>query len=302
MKKLLLFCIALLWFASCSNELHENVSNKIENEDLIFINLCSSLDSIGAEYDSPKTRAFNLNKWGGKFFSAVVDGVTGYISGPAGIVVGTLCSWAYDAYWERCTKLMSRTANMEKAVLRDTRITPTYVFAVKSELTREDSAGYYHNIILNELANSGKEYINDTGEIDYQNILTDCMEAAQKYGIAPELSSTDKKKYIAFSKDVVESFSACAQGNATLEDAFNNVNSSYIEKFKVKPNLEKAEFFQSKIINILNSIERNDSIKEYADKVNILLIKADIDSTLKSDLKTISDYTVNSRLYWISEQ
>ena len=53
-----------------------------------------------------------------------------------------------------------------------------YVF-LKENSTRADSIGYYHNVILEEIARSGKSYVSDEGEIDYQTLLSDCVVFAK---------------------------------------------------------------------------------------------------------------------------
>lgn len=293
----------MIVLTSCSGELQETMSNETKTEDVEFAKLCSSVEQIGTNYGSPETRSINWNKWGGKIFSAAVDGITGYIAGPAGLVVGTLCSWAFDEHWDRCTKMMSRAgySNIELQSEQDIHLTPTYVFN-DGVLTRSDSIGYYHNMILDDLTKSKKEYITVTGEIDCQSILSDCIIYAKKYGIELNISNADKNNYVNFSKDVVKSFYACGKNEITIYEAFDSINTSYIRKFNNKEYLGKTEIFQDKIIETLNSIDGYDNITNYADQVNIIIKDANVSPTLKQDLKTVTDITVNSRIYWDDKQ
>ena len=103
MKKVLFIFVTIMAivFSSCSNEMTSVATSTTPNNS--FEQLCSSIDSLNTTGAvGEKTRS--INEWGGKVFSAVVDGITGYITGPAGPIVGTLCSWAFDAHWKRCTR------------------------------------------------------------------------------------------------------------------------------------------------------------------------------------------------------
>jgi len=84
----------------------------------------------------------------------------------------------------------------------------------------------------------------------------------------------------------------------TIDDAYYNMSISYANKFGTKPNLNKVEIIQSKIVEALNCIDDESSVKEYADQVNIILRDTNVSPELKSGLKTVTDITVNSKLYW----
>ena len=190
-KKTFLFyaILSVLLTACSSNIIEETDSIPIctnNREALEFKKLCSDIDAAGYKYDSPTTR-INWIKWGGRFFSATVDGITGYIAGPAGWVVAPLCSWAFDEHWENCTKQMMAVASQQI----DSCNNYTYVFD-NGIMTKGDSIGYYHNMILSDLASSGKDYITTDGDIDYQEILEDCISFADNYGIDLNISFADK--------------------------------------------------------------------------------------------------------------
>ena len=298
-KSILFYAILSVLLTACSSNIEETDAKPISSNDaeaLEFEKLCSDIDAVGYNYNSPTTR-INWNKWGGRFFSATVDGIAGYIAGPAGWAVGPLCSWAFDEHWKKCTDQMSAAASQQI----DSCNSYTYVFDDGS-MAKEDSIGYYHNMILSDLANSGKDYTTTDGDVDYQAILDDCISIAGKYGIDLKISIADKQKYVNFSRDVVRSFADCYQQEITIEEAYNNINSSYASKFSNKLNLQKVEFVQRKIVDILNCIDNESSVKEYADQVNTVLRDANVNPELKGDLKTVTDITVNSRLYWSATQ
>ena len=111
MRKILFILVAFVAFvfSSCSNDMTSVATSTTANNS--FTLLCTSIDSLNNTYKvGPQTRS--LNKWGGRIFSAVVDGITGYIAGPAGPIVSPLCSWAFDAHWESCSKAMATRSSM----------------------------------------------------------------------------------------------------------------------------------------------------------------------------------------------
>jgi hypothetical protein len=162
-------------------------------------------------------------------------------------------------------------------------------------MTKDDSIGYYHNLVLDDLANSGKKYVTSSDEIDYPSIVRDCVAAAKKYGVNLNISLADQQKYVAFSKDVVSSFADCGAEKITINQAFSDINTSFESKFDTKLNLDKVEMVQNEIVDVLNSIY-------YADKVNTILKTANLNPELKNDLRTVTSVTVNSKLYWTSSE
>ena len=173
-----------------------------------------------------------------------------------------------------------------------------YVF-LKENSTRADSIGYYHNVILEEIARSGKSYVSDEGEIDYQTLLSDCVVFAKKYGI--EVDEQNAESYMDLSKSTVESFTSCGKNEITKEDALKRINTLYKEKINLEPNLEKTECFQNIIMESLLDIDDDFVIKDFANQVNKSIMDANVSPKLKRDLMTISDVTVNSKLYWKHE-
>lgn len=300
-KKIFLFysiLSVLLTACSSNNEVTDvNLISENKSEALEFDKLCSDLDVIGSKYYSPTTRSVNWTKWGHRFFSATVDGITGYIAGPAGVIVGTLSSWAFEEHWDHCVNRM-RAATLRRV---NSYSNHTYVFN-DGTLEKCDSIGYYHNMMLDYLANSGKDYTTVDGETDYIAILDDCILAASKYGVDLSISPTDKLKYANFSKEVVLSFSDCYNQKIAIEEAYGNICISYENKFNIKLNYDKVEIVQRKIADVLNCIDNESSIIEYANQVNAIIRDTSVNPELKSDLKTVTDITINSKLYWDAVQ
>ena len=127
--------VAILSFTSCSHEENVDVSKGNSVESVEFGKLCNTVEQIGKEFSPPSTRGVNWKKWGGRVFSATVDGLSGYVAGPAGIIVGPLCSWAFEEHWEHCTRGMSIKAH-SNVLSDDIPVDIGYVF-LKENSTRQ---------------------------------------------------------------------------------------------------------------------------------------------------------------------
>lgn len=57
-----------------------------------------------------------------------------------------------------------------------------------------------------------------------------------------------------------------------------------------------------KIVTKLSTLEKEEDVKKYADQVFILYDNADIEPQQKEDFKTITNVTVNSKLYWDNDK
>lgn len=236
---------------------------------------------------------------GRESFSAVVDGLAGYVGGPAGWIVGPLCSWAFDAQWERCSRVMNKkapgveeTANTGQFVQ-----SPTYVFK-GDRLEKLDSIGFYHNRILDDIILSEKCYFLSNGNINYDDLFNDCMKYANKYGVDISVSSTDRVKLLSLAQDIVESFLICVMNDEPIEIAFKRVNLSYVQNFNDVKRIENVELVQHKIMEVLAEINDENEIVDYADKIYKVIEDAEINSYMSRDLKTMTSVTVNSKLYW----
>lgn len=109
MRKILFILVAFVAFvfSSCSNDMTSVATSTTANNS--FTLLCTSIDSLNNTYKvGPQTRS--LNKWGGRIFSAVVDGITGYIAGPAGPIVSPLCSGPLTPIGKAVLKLWQQEA------------------------------------------------------------------------------------------------------------------------------------------------------------------------------------------------
>jgi len=93
-----------------------------------------------------------------------------------------------------------------------------------------------------------------------------------------------------------------AQEKSNIQNAFNEVNNSYIKRFENNNRIKNAEIIQMKIVTKLSTLEKEEDVKKYADQVFILYDNADIEPQQKEDFKTITNVTVNSKLYWDNDK
>ena len=303
MKKIFYFAnviiIATTLF-SCSNieTISDEETNKIsqvDTNDLLY-----RIDNINNKYQAKKSikkiKPETVNKWGGKILSAVVDGLGGYIAGPAGWLVGPLCSWAFDAHWENCNRDVPHTKRPRKICINDSINFPTYVVSKKECLTHIDSIGYYHNLMLDKLSHSGNNYVYNDSTINYNLIYEDCEKASKELAIETP-QNEDKAKLISLSKHIVEEISNC-NDDIDLENAFETINKYYSKEFNIDEDIIITEKVQKKILSVINEMEDENDIKEYANKIYDAIYKSSVTPELKEKASIANSVTVNSKLYW----
>lgn len=145
---------------------------------------------------------------------------------------------------------------------------------------------------------SSSKYIREDNEIDYDNLFKDCINYAKNYGINTSEATQNYAKYLALSKDIINAFSKCVQEKNDIESAYDEVNKSYIKRFENNNRIKDAEIIQKKIVTKLSTLDKKEDIKKYADQVFQLYDEANIEPQQKQDFKTITNVTVNSKLYW----
>ena len=304
MKKLCaLVSIALVvtTLLSCSN-----VSETISEEGTSKIScdstndLLDRIDNINKKYqignsDIKKIKPGTAKKWGGRIFSAVVDGIGGYISGPAGWIVGPLCSWAFDEHWERCNRDVSHTNRPRKTCRNDSIRVPVYVVS-KENLAHIDSIGYYHNLVLDKVSKTQHDYFNNDSTINYSLIYDDCQKASSDLDINTP-KAEEKEKLIALSKFIVESIANC-NDESELQNAFEEINNYYYREFTPDKSIAITEQVQKKIISVINNMTDEDDIKKYADEIYYAIYNSMVSPDIKEKAYIANSVTVNSKLYW----
>lgn len=286
---------------SCSN-----VSDTISEEEpdkMVQVNtndILERIDNINNKYQQGKTikkiKPGTVKKWGGKIYSAVVDGLSAYISGPAGWLVGPLCSWVFDEQWERCNRDVHPKKRTRQINNNDSINLPTYVVTNKESLTHLDSIGYYHNLILDKLSQYKNNYINKDSTVNYSMVFDDCEKASKDLALdIPQISNKDK--LIALSKCIVENISCC-NDEKDLDKAFEIINNYYKKEFKADENIIITEQIQKRIISVLNELDDENDIKEYANKIYDAIYNSSVTPELKEKASIANSVTVNSKLYW----
>ncbi len=304
MKKLLVIAaIVATTLFSCTN-VTETISEKeTANEASLYTynELLYSINNVNGKYQIcnqvKRVKPATVNKWGGKILSAVVDGIGGYISGPAGWLVAPLCSWAFDAHWERCNRDPHTPSRPRRIVRNDNIQVPTYIPNAENP-ARIDSIGYYHNLVLEKLSETQHDYYNNDSTVNYGLIYEDCKNASSELNIdIPE--DKEKEKLISLSKVIVESIADC-NGEEDLQKAFEKINSYYNSVFSADENITITEQVQEKIISVLNEMSDESDIRKYADEIYNAIYSSNASQESKDKASVANNVTVNSKLYWES--
>lgn len=307
MKNLLFFASTIIVATSMFS--CTNVTETASEENIAFISegnsndLLNKIDKINEKYQTTKApltknKDETARKWGGRIFSAVVDGIGGYIAGPAGWLVGPLCSWAYEEHWNRCTRDIkpTTTTRPKKISARDSSMVPTYVVANKEYLTHIDSIGYYHNLILDKLSQTNNNYFNSDSTINYKLIYTDCEKASKELSL--DIPKTEEKeKLISLSEFIVERIAKCYDEN-DLNKAFDDINQYYNREFNLDETLIITEKIQRKIISAIKDINNEDNLKQYANEIYDAIFSSGVSPDLKEKASVANTVTINSKLYW----
>lgn len=134
-----------------------------------------AVDSLNDNY-LPYTTRTNIRKWGSRFLSAVVDASVGAVASAAttpigGTIIGTGASWAYEEY---LGNILDKVESSSSTGTDNQAFVPVVIFAPeRGNMTFVDSVGYYHNMLLAEIAKSGKTYLDQNGEVDMEELFTD---------------------------------------------------------------------------------------------------------------------------------
>lgn len=302
MKKLLFIAaIAATTLLSCSNvseTISEGEATEVTSPDN---NLLNSIDNVNNKYQTnssmKKTKPATANKWAGRVYAAVVDGIGGYIAGPAGWLVGPLCSWAFEEHWARCTRDVHTASRPRKAVMNDSIQIPTYV-ADKENPMRIDSIGYYHNLVLEKLNATQHDYYNNDSTVNYELIYDDCTKASSELNIEiPEAG--EKDKFVALAKIIVESVADCNDEN-DLQNAFDKINSYYNSVFSPDETIVLTEQVQKRIISVISEMSDENDVKQYANEIYNAIYQSGASAEEKDKAAVANSVTVNSKLYWES--
>ena len=150
--------------------------------------------------------------------------------------------------------------------------------------------------MLDKLSHSGNNYVYNDSTINYNLIYEDCEKASKELAIETP-QNEDKAKLISLSKHIVEEISNC-NDDIDLENAFETINKYYSKEFNIDEDIIITEKVQKKILSVINEMEDENDIKEYANKIYDAIYKSSVTPELKEKASIANSVTVNSKLYW----
>lgn len=237
--------------------------------------------------------------WGGKFFSASVDACVGAVAGAAGgipgIVFGTLASWTFDKNWEKVTQ----GPNVMKRVsaVTNTNNIPYVVLNNSNNLNLSDSIGYYHNLLMSKLKESGKTYILNDNTIDYDEIYNDIVQLSRIYipgaNTFFDSSGTKQKIFLNITKDFVEK---AKEEGASITDAFASIKDSDLYQIGVERiGINQVNLVYDKMAQVTPGLT-DEEFCSYSIELHKIIEKSALPDSTKVQLNTLNGIIVNSTL------
>lgn len=304
----LIVCISTL-LAGCSQSDNyvttDNSESQMVYANADFENLCKSIDRVNSSYQNGITPLFDqtrvsdktLIKWTKRGCVAIADACT---SAFLGFIGGTICSWAYDDYLDYVLKEVEKPVRKiisANHTISTDSIIPSYVYS-NGKKERIDSIGYYHNVLLQDLASSNKNYLLLDGNIDYYTLLRDCVTHAKKRGINEYICEADTNRIINFSKAAVSSLVKSTLDCDSLSKTFSLLNEACAPYLNNNDNIERIEAVESKILSVIANVDDESELDKYADEIIKIIEDSKVDNQLKGELKIVTSVSVNSKLYW----
>lgn len=300
------FFVAAL--SSCSTQSDDFATSLEENgkgtPSLQFDNLCASIDSLNATYvgkasvSLAKPRKISdktVAKWTRRVITACVDGCGGAFGG---LIGGFIASAVYDEYMDYCIDKINHPRKPRRIVVASSTSCPAYVYADGSKSNFEDSVGYYHNKALEALASKGKQYVVSEDSIDFQGLYDDCLDIIDQLGVRSHVDAVDRDACIAVTDTMVRAFYQCYDEELTIDEAYARSNQVYAVWQSDISKVTAAETVQNKMLEVLQELSTEQEVVEYADALNALYKKAEIEPELKRALKTVTNMTICSTMYW----
>lgn len=262
-----------------------------------------AVDSLNDNY-LPYTTRTNIRKWGSRFLSAVVDASVGAVTSAAttpigGTIIGTGASWAYEEY---LGNILDKVESSSSTGTDNQAFVPVVIFAPeRGNMTFVDSVGYYHNMLLAEIAKSGKTYLDQNGEVDMEELFTDITAMLDEKKQVHSGASV-QNELAAFSSPVSIFINTLnPDDEQTLDKSFTSFESEGEALGISVKELSSIKEICSKISNVILYLENEKTI-EYGEKLYKIIDDSNISETQKQSFKILDNIIVNSKLYWTTVQ
>lgn len=299
--------------ASCSSDektiLQEPETNVVQEPNEIdeFI---SSVDALNAKYPNMQSRG-SFRSGGavavadaagfaaGAGIGRWVGGAIGSAGGVGGAILGTFLGGKLGPYV--CTYLASGAANFVcSRVFSRTNSAESYDdFQFVGIVTNEDSLGYYHNQMMEELNNNRDKYVSSNGTVDYDLIYTDIIDFLKKINRYDEAFVNPMVK-TAIINQIKEICSISRK--YTLNPESEKLVEEQCEFLKDKCQLTNDDIklykdFNVKLLKKCSNLS-NVQIKDYSKDLNLVIKDSKFSDEKKEELSLSADLTINSSMCW----
>lgn len=298
----------MIAISSCSNDQYDNyntdnlppkTTNMTELDSFYLV-----VDSLNATVTMPpKTR--EIMGWGGLTYAA--DGVFGVLGAPLGgfgaFLLGVAASEAYGHFGKYVIKKMSNSTVQSDITDGWVKENPPTVVAFNrfEKATLDDSTGYIHNLALADLASANTNYIDNNGNVNYNLLFKDCATSLKKQGIDCDsiMSNDQLKQDMANVIDVgIKTLFDNSQGKISFDESIEKIQVEYEGKFGTKNgvNMDVIRNMTQKL-SVVNGMS-NEQLTKYAIELNKTIDSSKLSTPQKNEIKTLSDISINSAMYW----
>lgn len=216
-----------------------------------------------------------------------------------GTIIGTGASWAYEEY---LGNILDKVESSSSTGTDNQAFVPVVIFAPeRGNMTFVDSVGYYHNMLLAEIAKSGKTYLDQNGEVDMEELFTDITAMLDEKKQVHSGASV-QNELAAFSSPVSIFINTLnPDDEQTLDKSFTSFESEGEALGISVKELSSIKEICSKISNVILYLENEKTI-EYGEKLYKIIDDSNISETQKQSFKILDNIIVNSKLYWTTVQ
>lgn len=294
--------------SSCSNEQYDSYStdnlqpktaNMTELESFYLV-----VDSLNATVaKTPETRG--IMGWGGLTY--VADGVFGALGAPLGgfgaFVLGVAASEAYGHYGKYVMNKMNNSTVHSDITDGWVKVNPQTVIAFThfEKATLDDSIGHIHNLALADLAKANTNYIYNNGSVNYDLLFNDCATSLKKMGIDCDniMANDQLKQDMANAIDVgIKTLFDNSQGKISFDECIDKIQFEYESKFGAYNGIDMDIIRNmSQKLSFVN-VMTNEQLEKYAVELNKTIDSSKLSTPQKNEIKTLSDISINSAMYW----
>lgn len=287
-KKLFLFvCLiaSAIAFFSCGNDEVTCEVNAEDSEQVCyndhFMSLKNNIKTLNEETFGDEVKTRGIFKFFKKLLSIVISDAAGAIVGTAispgtGTVVGAVSASAYVA--TRNVDDINISFGMHKISINEKSLDGVVIENPAIKTTFADSIGYFHNLILVSMNNSGKlPLMVQSSEEIVNNVY---LEASRISSIPTSIKDADE--LVSVNNDMrrfVESEIAVFLPDDDFDAYCNKLSGLYPEKANEISVLK--EFVYG-----LSNIDINETDTEYLQKILLLIDESEIDEISKKNLKS----------------